>query len=306
MQSSYPSKAPWIPSPLNSGSPDRPFGTGDAFRIATMMSMVAWLISSPIEAHWALDLFLVAGLVHPTLYRERTYWLLFSIVFLVAPWRRPWLDLDNHHWLEAYWVVAIALSRWGRTPDQTLKDIARLLLGLAFAFATLWKLISPEFMSGGFFEFTFLIDHRLSAVASTLGLQPGDAGSAGRAALQAWQNSGVIPEAVTVTVSDTMRWLAPVMAWLTVVIEGGVAVAFLLPLAPARRWIRDASLLLFVVATYPLAPVLGFGRLLLAMGVMQSELKPQLRNHLYVATFVGLSILQSRTALLSTLGNWLR
>lgn len=284
---------------------DQPMFADDPFRIATLMTFTTWLLSTPIASHWALDFFMIAGIIHPTLYRQRTYWFLFALVFLVSPWTRPWLELDNHHWLEAYWVVAIALSRWSRSPDRTLKDTARILVGLAFFFATLWKLISPDFMSGEFFEFTFWVDGRLTAVAVALGLQESGIGAPARAALDAWQTLATTPEAAGIMTSDAIHWLAPILAWLTVLIEGAVAVVFLCPLRSSLHWLRDGMLLTFVVATYPLAPVLSFGKLLLAMGIMQSELEDQIRNHLYVATFIALALLQYRGVMLRTISELL-
>lgn len=50
-----------------------------------------------------------------------------------------------------------------------------------------------------------------------------------------------------------------------------IAIAFVLPLAPHRRWVRHARVILFCIATHPVAPVAGFGRLLLAMGAASAE-----------------------------------
>ena len=51
-------------------------------------------------------------------------------------------------------------------------------------------------------------------------------------------------------------------------IEAWVAVAFLIPARFRIGW-RHASLLVFCVGTYAIAPVAGFGWLLLVMGIAQ-------------------------------------
>jgi hypothetical protein len=48
-----------------------------------------------------------------------------------------------------------------------------------------------------------------------------------------------------------------------------LAVVFLAPLPAALQWIRHALLLAFCTLVYPVAPVAGFGWLLLAMGLSQ-------------------------------------
>ena len=41
---------------------------------------------------------------------------------------------------------------------------ARALIGLAFAFAVLWKLLSPDYLDGRFFRVALVEDHRLEPI----------------------------------------------------------------------------------------------------------------------------------------------
>jgi len=52
------------------------------------------------------------------------------------------------------------------------------------------------------------------------------------------------------------------------------------------------------VVTYPLAPELPFGLLLLAMGVMASDLRPRLRSQVYVPAFVFVLLIAERAFVL--------
>ena len=75
------------------------------------------------------------------------------------------------------------------------------------------------------------------------------------------------------------------MTWWTVLLEGAVAVAFLWLLERGvSRW-RDALLLLFCVTTYAIAPVEGFGWLLISMGVAQGESKQRKMRWAYLTAF---------------------
>src|SRR4029453_13970595 len=63
-----------------------------------------------------------------------------------------WPLADNHIYLLCYWTLAIALSL--REPDASsaLAYTSRWLIGLAFAFAVLWKaVLSPDFLDQRFF-----------------------------------------------------------------------------------------------------------------------------------------------------------
>jgi hypothetical protein len=68
-----------------------------------------------------------------------------------------------------------------------------------------------------------------------------------------------------------LRAAAHALGWATVLLEGVVALAFLAPPALGIGRLRDAALLVFCAGTYALAPVAGFGWLLLAMGAAQSQ-----------------------------------
>ena len=74
---------------------------------------------------------------------------------------------------------------------------------------------------------------------------------------------------VTLTSSEAMARVALISSWWTLLIEGAVAIAFLVPSRKLEGW-RDGLLLLFLGTTYFLLPVLGFAYTLAAMGLAQS------------------------------------
>jgi hypothetical protein len=82
-----------------------------------------------------------------------------------------------------------------------------------------------------------------------------------------------------------LGWIAAGATWVTLLLEGAVAVAFLWPRAGALAALRDPLLLAFCAATYAVAPVPGFGWLLLAMGVAQSPADRRALRLAYVGVF---------------------
>jgi hypothetical protein len=91
-------------------------------------------------------------------------------LFIAIRIASDWPLADNHIYLLCYWSLAIALAL--RTPhvSRTLAFTSRWLVGLAFAFAVLWKaVLAPDFLDGRFFRVTLLTDPRFDAVVQLIG-----------------------------------------------------------------------------------------------------------------------------------------
>ena len=101
-----------------------------------------------------------AGLLIPGWLRRPPLW--FALAGLTA--LRFWIDwplADNHAYLISYWCLAVGISLVVRDTEACLALNGRLLIGLAFAFAVLWKgVLSPDFMNGTFLRVTMLQDPR--------------------------------------------------------------------------------------------------------------------------------------------------
>ncbi len=266
--------------------------------LSLAITLAIVLGSSPARMPALTPLIALVGLVVPGMARNRWFWLLLFSLFIVSPIARPWVQLDNHNWLQVYWLAAIVLSRFAVKPDATLRVSARFLIGFAFLFAVTWKLLAPEFITGAFFDFTFGTDRRLGDVAVTFGLQESGLTGSNQRLITAWRAPGTTPVAEAIELSPIIVAITPWLAWGTVLLEGAVAVTYLAPLPERWRWLRDATILLFVATTYPLAPVTGFGLLVLTMAVMVSQLKPRPRTVLYVAAVVFVSLTGERDTLL--------
>lgn len=245
---------------------------GDRVDLVTAMTLVlllvysggGWTVQVPVAILGA------AGLLLPGLRRRSWFWLGVGAL-LLAGYAREWYAVDNHKWLFVYWCLALGLALLGSEPRATLAVSARWLVAACFVFATAWKVLSPDFLDGSFFHYAFLTDLRLEWAAELFGGLPEGAGAANRRALEAAVSFSAGVAAVDLQSSPRVAAAARVLAWGTLAIEALVAFAFLAP----TRWplvarLRAPLLLAFVLGTYAMAPVIGFGWVLLILGLAQA------------------------------------
>ncbi len=229
-----------------------------------------------------------AGLVLPRLLRHPALWLGLTAL-TVSRVVLDWPLADNHAYLLAYWCLACALAQRSSDPPRALAWNGRALVGLAFGFATLWKLLSPDFLDGRFFRVALIQDPRLAPFARHVGGLTDDELAERRAYLGLHVDGPAygLPEAPPEPAR--LRAVAHVATWGTVALEAAAALAFLVPLGRSK-WLRDALLLLFCATTYAVAPVVSFGWLLLALGAAQTEPEAKRTRLAYLAVY-GLLLL---------------
>ncbi len=212
----------------------------------------------------------VAGLIFPALRRNAYLW--FALVcFMATGIYVTWESSDNHKYAICYWCLAIFLALWRTGDHGQLRVAARYLLGLIFAFALLWKIISPDFVNGDFFRHAFLYDDRFSGKMSLLGLIDAETMEFDQVARDALTNFESELTEVSIRLPDKLGPLSLVLTWWTLVLEGLITVCFLVP---ARfKWTRlgDLLLMVFIASTYLIAPVIGFGWLLILMAVISTD-----------------------------------
>lgn len=227
---------------------------------------------------------LLVLLVFPRPRWYRNGWLWVGLAVLMGFWNFfHWEELDNHVWLANYWYLALGLSLLSPDPGRTLANNARLLIGLAFGFAVLWKTISPDYLSGRFFHYTLLTDIRLEYLSQGLAGLPDGTIAANRDSLALLEAPGETRGEVGLASSPIIAALAGFMAWFGYLTEVAIAAAFLLPLRSPLDRLRHALLALFCVATYAVIPVGGFAGALLTMGAGIAESSSGRR--IYVAGF---------------------
>lgn len=228
----------------------------------------------------------VLSLVSPRILRTPQTWLALAIL---TGWRiaADWPLADNHIYLLAYWCLAAAIGLRRGEPQASLAVSGRLLIGLAFACAVIWKLIlSPDFVDGRFFRVTLLTDPRLVSAAQLVGGLSDAQIAANRQALEPLAEGAARLDPPSIVESKRLRGFAMAGTWGIVLLEAAVAAFMLLPTRPPIETARHAALLTFCVTTYAFAPVAGFGWLLLVMGVAQVGASQRWLRNAYVGAFV--------------------
>jgi hypothetical protein len=205
---------------------------------------------------------LCAGLLRPGVLARPWWWL--GLAGLIGVQQlSAWEGIDDHLVLLTYWLIALGLSLLATEPLQALALSGRMLVGLAFVFATAWKVLSGDFISTELFQFTLLVDDRFRLLATTFG---GLAGSAYSENVEAVRQALTTESgAVELVTAGSIVRVAAAMTWLAIAIEAAVAGMFLLPLSPRWRWLRAAALALFCATTYLVVPITGFAAVLITM-----------------------------------------
>ena len=227
----------------------------------------------------------VLAIRSPRIHLSPWFWLAFGLVIAVRQ-VSAWEGVDNHVIVTTYWMLALGLSLLAPDPMGALRTNGRLLIGLVFAFAVLWKLLSPTFVDGRFFRYTLLLDDRFSSVTTGVG-GLSDADYDANYDRVRDLRAARAGDAVPLTETGTVRALATVMTGWGLALEAAVAAALLAPLRGRWRWARHAGLLAFCLTTYLVVPIGGFGCLLAVLGLALAGDDPRLRRA-YVLLFAAL------------------
>lgn len=244
------------------------------------------------------------ALLSPVVLRSAATWLVTAALVgtaVVLDWPLP----DNHIYLLAYWCLAAGLALGAADPASTLARSARLLLGTAFLCAVIWKgALSPDFVDGRFFRVTLLTDERFAGLVQlTTGIGD-DALAANRRALVPLPGGAEPVDFPALVETPAFGTLVTVLTWGGLALEASLAVFCLLPSRRFVACLRHAMLLLFCGITYAVAPVAGFGWLLLAMGVALCGPGDTLLRRSYVALWL-LVLLYSEVPWAGLLVDWI-
>jgi hypothetical protein len=268
--------------------------------LAMRLTLLA-LLWKPIGQAWtrpAIALLAGAGLLFAVPRRSALFW---AALLGLAVWRvaHAWPLGDNHSFLLCYWLLAIFLATRARDADAVLAWNGRALVGLVFAFATLWKLLlSPDYLDGRFFLVTLLDDDRVEA-ATRIAADLDESELARLRALVREHEDGVrVPGPDDPALPPRLVAVSKLMTFALAALELAVALVFLAPARLGLARARDPALLFFAGTVYAMAPVEGFGWLLLSMGVAQSTPGAVWTRRAYAAVFA--------IVLLATRWPWLR
>ena len=100
------------------------------------------------------QLLFVAFLVVPQVHAQAPFWFLIACFSGAALWL-DWWSADNHKYLLFYWVMTVFLAcEQGEQKQLILVKTARYLLFFTMTLAVVQKSLSPDYLSGAFFQFT--------------------------------------------------------------------------------------------------------------------------------------------------------
>jgi hypothetical protein len=241
--------------------------------LALRLTLVA-LLFKPVGGAWTrpvIALLAATGLLFEAPRRSAWLW---SALLALCFWRvaSGWPLGDNHAYLLCYWLLAALVASLARDGERVLAWNGRILLGLVFAFAVLWKLqLSPDYLDGRFFLVTLVDDRRFEDFTRLAAGLDGHTLDALRALVREHRDGLRPPAPGDPALPARLVALAHGLGISLLLIEAVVAAAFLAPRSWRLSRARDGLLLAFCSGTYALAPVEGFGWLLLGMGVAQCE-----------------------------------
>lgn len=259
---------------------------GSASELAPRLTLVLLLLHSGYFWYLQVPMTFIcaAAILYRSLYRSPVFWLLVSATLAWAN-AYNWFLVDNHKFLMLYWTIALHCAMSSDDPNAALKTNARWLIGGCMALATFWKIIAPDYLDGSFFEYSLLLDSRFSEVAERIGGLSNETLHSN--SLLAGRLIGDTVEFTQVTLESSVALsrFAGLMTWSGVLLEGLIALCFLLPNSSRMAAWRDDALLSFIVLTYALATVIGFGWLLAIMGFSHCSEKKRKTRALFVASF---------------------
>jgi hypothetical protein len=244
-----------------------------------------WYLKGPLVAIFAL------GVVYRRWLARPAFWYVVATLLGTTVYLN-WESADNHKYLFVYGCLALtgALSLPREQQAAALAISSRWLIGLCMLLAVAWKLATPDYRDGSFFHYTLLADDRFAQLTATLGGVPLEQLAAGDKLIEMLKAPGSNVQSVVLAGSPRILLLAAAMTWWTVAIEGLLAAAFLAPDRPRFAMARNWLLLAFAATTYFIAPVRGFGWMLMLLGIAQCEERDRGFRPLFLAALVLIQI----------------
>lgn len=248
------------------------------------MTLIMTLVFVGNEWYLRLLLHILAiwALLCPTITCYASFWFVLAGLTFVVETLLNWEWSDNHEYLYTYWYVVLGCACLSQAPDFVLRKSARLVIGLAFLFAVLRKLLSGEYLSGDTFRFLLVTDPRFFEVFRLVTgySEQGEV----FASMRRLEPLVLLPD------NSVLVLVANVLTWWALAIELAIAASFLIPGGRITEGVRHALLMLFIVTTYPMAPVLGFAWILIIMGLSQLSADAQKMRLGYVFLFGAIYI----------------
>jgi len=248
--------------------------------------------------HLFISLFF-PGIIFPKIILSKTYWIFITSIMFIYYVLNNLDDLIANHihvyvFLMILGTLTVIVRSWNYDWKSFLGISAKWLIGMIFLLATVGKFLAPEFADGSFFEFIAFNDKRFEGFTSVLLGSQSEVLSGNRQVLDALLITNQ-PENTVYNFKSTslISSISLYMSYWTVIVEGLIALLFLLPDKLKLSKYRDITLLIFIITTYPIATVPGFAMSLLLLAFVQSYLKndkSSIYTLLYLFIFLFISV----------------
>lgn len=244
----------------------------DPIDLVTIMTALVVLVHGRYSNEQITTALAFSAVLLPFIRRSGPFWIVVFIFRFLSQVPHHWTVLDNHQHLLNWWCLGLGLVLMTVEKEESLRILSRLMIGLCFLFAAIWKIRSPDFLTGDFLSWRFTTDARLREFAeSFLGLPVGTGLKNSEVFTSLWSRP---PGSSQLLVTgEGVRWVARAVSWYTVLIEGFVAILYL---APQRLRITQWApwvLLVFIVTVYPVTPIIGFASSLVVYSIGASKAK---------------------------------
>jgi hypothetical protein len=206
--------------------------------------------------------------------KNNRYYIPVYFVFFIIYMSTIWMSADNHKWVFGLLVLNFLVNKSIEDDEFKLKQNFRFVLGIVFGVATFWKIYYGMYLNGSFFEFTFASDTRFQLLAEMFtDLSFEDIRLNSIITTTYFSEGGQLYSYKTpYTITENTKMAALVMSYYTLIIEGFIALMFILKgLGKIKNNLADYILIFFILTTYVFVPVLGFANVLIAMGLGQCE-----------------------------------
>lgn len=266
----------------------RPAGDAGPLELPFRLTLIHLLLRpmGPWPVRAAILGLAAAGLVSRRVTVAPLTWVALALLTaarLFAEWPLP----DNHIYLLGYWCAAAAIALALPNPGSALARSSRTLIGLAFACAVIWKAgLSEDYRDGRFFRVTLLTDERFADTARLVGGLSAAQLEENRRFLTPLPPGAELLHPPRLVEPPRLRAFAWAATWCGLALEAAVAVLFLAPGGGWRARLPHVALLAFCGVTYAVAPVAGFGWLLLVMGLITTEGREPVLSRAYVLAFL--------------------
>jgi hypothetical protein len=245
------------------------------YQSQTLFDVVALLSVATISFHfgfgpiWQEISFVFLGFAF--LYqRVLSYWYFWLGLFILqsVDLYQSWISAANHTWVMWYWGLAmLAACLFKDTTDQTkiISNNARWLLIIIMLVAVVWKITTPSYLDGSFFERNLVSNPLMTTFTHVISGLEWDAIEGNyQTNYQMFDNPNITSRQYQS--NNTAHYLSLGITWWVLIIELVIGALLLIQRFKTDTWAHILNIV-FIACAYLGAPILGFAWILIVLGI---------------------------------------